>query len=195
MRYLEIGLFVLSIFSLSCFLINWPGAALVSTLQLAALSSFYFYLGFAVFNNIGFSKIFNKTSYKSISKLKIIGAICTGISLSILIIGILFKMKGWPGAKFTLMFGVFLSFIISVIALIKFINKKSYYYKFILSRTIFFITIGVFLVSIPQMTLINIKYKNHPKYIKLYENAMQNPDSEEAWQKVHEEEENIINGR
>lgn len=52
-------------------LIPVPGSVLWSSLTFFTMAFMYFYLGFALLNNIGFKQIFKKKSYVGMSALRL----------------------------------------------------------------------------------------------------------------------------
>nr|WP_294936502.1 hypothetical protein [uncultured Flavobacterium sp.] len=191
MKYVEVCLFVLTIASLSFFLIDFPGGTLFTVLQLTTISLLYFVLGFAIFNSIRLRRIFKKESYQNVSGLRIVGAIGTGMTLSIVIIGILFTVMQWPGASFNLLIGLVFTAIISLVSIIKYLMSKSAYYKKILVRTLGFGAVAFALFSIPKITWIEIKYKNHPAVIEAYQKAFADPDNPAVWDVVKAEKDKL----
>lgn len=169
----------------------FPGINALTVLLLSFLSLLYFHLGFAIFNNIRLRKIFNKESYKNISRLKIFGSIATGLTLSIMVIGILFKVMHWPGASVNLIFGFIGILIVSIISVIKYLKTKSLYYTKILNRNLVFGAIALFLILIPEMTWIEISYKDQPTLIEAYRKAFAEPDNAELWQNIEKERQKL----
>jgi hypothetical protein len=168
-----------------------PGVSTFTILFHSFLSLLYFHLGFAIFNNIRLRKIFNKESYKNISTLRIFGSIAAGLTLSIAIIGTLFKVMHWPGASVNLIFGFFGILIVSIISIIKYSKTKSPYYSKILSRNLVFGGIALFLILIPEMTWIQITYKDQPTMIEAYRKAFADPDNAELWQNIEKERQRL----
>ena len=140
MKKAEIIIASLTVISLVLKLVldYFPGINFLTVLLLSFLSMLYFHLGFAIFNTIRLRKVFNKESYKNISALKIFGSIAAGLSLSITIIGILFKVMHWPGASVNLIFGFSGILMVSVLSIVKYLKTKSPYYTKILSRNFAF---------------------------------------------------------
>lgn len=121
-------------------------------ISIMGLCLFYIYFSFAYFNKIRFKKILKKTSYKGISKWKILGTIGLGFGLGITILGILWSLMYWPfNTYFSL--GIPLMLIIGIISLIKFSATRSVYYVRILKRIIVIGGIGIILWLTPQETL------------------------------------------
>src|SRR4051812_16939260 len=84
-----------------------PGASIIFLISIVLLWGLYFVFGFALFNNIRLRNIFKGKSYAHTNALRITGAACTGIVLSMLLNGILFKILHWPGAQVMLLSGPF----------------------------------------------------------------------------------------
>lgn len=108
------------IFKLALF----PGGGIISVISLTALSCVYFYFGFAFFNNIKLKNVFKRKSYEGISALRMIGSIGTGMVLSTVCLGILFKLSHYPGGGFMLNTGLSTTFIISTTLLIKYLRSE-----------------------------------------------------------------------
>jgi hypothetical protein len=188
MKQTEKILIVLSIvfLILNIFFI-FPGGNMLFILTIMLLTFIYFFLGFALFNNIKFRKIIKKESYVNISSLKTLGAVSAGISLSITAIGILFKVMFWPGSYTNLKFGIISLIIITIISLVKNFKSKSDFYNKILKRSILFAGIAIILIFISNQDLAEIKYRNEPEYAKALINVMNNPDNKEYQSKFQEE--------
>ena len=71
----------------------YPGGRIISTVSMTLLACIYFYFGFAFFNNIKLKNVFNRKSYEGISVLRILGSIGTGMVLSTVCLGTLFKLS------------------------------------------------------------------------------------------------------
>jgi hypothetical protein len=144
MKKLEftLALLVLTGFIMKIFHVVMAGT--IMSLSILILSLFYYFLSFALFNNIGMKDLFNKIAYKNASTLRIMGGIFTGIAISTLLIGALFKIQHWPMADMNFMVGLVLSLIVSAIAIIRFSKSKASYYKAILIRTFLIMGFGAF---------------------------------------------------
>ena len=121
------------------------------------LSCIYFALSFALLNNIRLRNIFKNESYKDISILRMIGVVCTGIVLSIVITYSLFKFMIWPMGNEGLILGLITIFIPLVIVTVKLIITKSKFYTFLLIRLLIFTIIGSVLYFTPSETIEELK--------------------------------------
>lgn len=184
MRKLEkvLGLSIIISLFLKFQLIPYSGILL--TLSLMTLALIYYPLGFAFFNEVRLRSVFKKESYKGITALRIIGAIGIGIGLSILCIGILFKLQHWGYSDINLMFGLIVTFIALIIVLIRLLKVKDNFYTKILKRIMIMGGLGLILLFTPELSIIKIQFRNHPDYITMYEAYLKNPDNEEIQTKL-----------
>jgi len=178
------GILVLSIV-LKLFSI--PGNSILLVLSSSVLMMLYFYVGFAIFNDISFKGIFKKKSYNGISALRIVGAIFSGIGLSIVLAGILFRLQHWPGGNFQLLTGIVFSAIILIILIVKYIKGKELFYKRLLTRFVFVGVFGLFLFLTTDYSIDKIKMRNYPEYVKAIKELEKDPENETLRQKVEDE--------
>jgi hypothetical protein len=120
MNKLEKTLVIVTLVALILKYLAVPGMSLFVVIGLLGLALLYFYFGFALFNGIGFKGIFKKESYIEISKYKIFAAVLVGVSLSMICIGLLFKVQHWFGFSTYLYAGLSLSLVMLVIAVLKY---------------------------------------------------------------------------
>lgn len=121
-------------------------------MSLLGLCLFYTYFSFAYFNNIRFSKIFKRDSYRGISKWKILGTIGLGFGLGFTTLGILWSLMYWPFNSYYSL-GIPILFIIGIISVIKFSTTRSEDYLRIVKRVLIIGGVGIILWLIPQETL------------------------------------------
>lgn len=183
MKIFELLLGVLALIgSVSIFSIRFSGSLLMTITCWTLLSCLYFYLGVALFNNIGFRRMFKKDSYKNISSNRIAGAAGAGVTISILIIGIMFKVMNWPGSMIMLFGGLVAILPIIVFSLIKLLNKdtkKDGFYKGILYRTTIYLIISLIMISIPYKTWLEWRYPDNPEFVEISIKYHENPENKE----------------
>ena len=141
------------------------------------LSCFYFFLSIFHF----------KTDAPKASVPHILGLIGTGLFLSILVMGVLFKFFRWEGANEMLIVGLVTMSILILFYGFRYFQTKSSVYSKILTRLIVFSVVGLCLYSISSTRIMELKFRNYPSYvnaIKEYEADNRNP---EKLQKLHEE--------
>jgi len=114
------------------------------------LAGLYFYLGFALFNNIRLRNIFKFDSYQGIKSGRILGASLIGIALSSTLIGFLFKVFHLPGADFNLYPGLIGLSLAFIFVLVKYSKEKSKYRKFILLRILIIGLLGILSLFSPR---------------------------------------------
>ena len=98
---------------------NYPYSALLITLSIFILSLIYLFFSFKLLNSN------KKDSIEKTSSLRQTGIILTGITLSLILIGILFKFLEWPYGSFNLMTGLLCLIPIIVISIFKFTQTNS----------------------------------------------------------------------
>ncbi len=175
---------IITIIALVMKLFLIPGAGILLTLSLSVLSCFYFLFGFAFFNGIKLKQIFQSSSYKGISALRIIGSIGLGIGLSEICMGILFKIQHWPGAHLQLHCGLLIILIILIVALFQYFKSENKFYPFIFKRIAIIGGFGFIMFLLTDLDIVKIMYRNHPSYIKTYEEYRKDPQNEELIEKL-----------
>lgn len=195
MKLTEKILGIIILIGIILMLIPIPGGSILAILGVGLLSLLYFYLGFAFFNGIRARNMFKKASYVGIKGIRIAGAILTGMSLSTVVVGILFKVMLWNGASSMLLISFVPLLVLIVISTIKYLPNKEIYYKNILVRSAVFGGIALFLLILPVNTILKLRHRNNPEYVNAVIAASEHPDDEalqqkadKEWQKMHEGE-------
>ena len=125
------------------------GGADLMIIALSALALLYFYLGFALLNHIPFRKVLKKESYRSVSWMRIIGAIAAGTALAQVVIGILFKLLRWPGAYEMLLIGLMSLAFVFAVAGVRYLGSRAAFYPPLFLRVALFGGIGLLLIMQP----------------------------------------------
>jgi hypothetical protein len=185
MKKIEFVLGLIAIIGVSLKLLNISGGAFLIVITFSALSIFY-YLSFAFFNNIKFKEIFKSSAYKDTNAKKIIGAVVLGLSLSAIIMGILFKLQFWSGGSNQLEVGLVALGIISVITIIFYYRNKINYYKMIFIRIGVIGGLGLIVYLIPSDTLVDIYYGDKPAYAELYKRVLADPYNKELNEELYQ---------
>ena len=191
MKKTELILILLALIALIMKLMYLPGSLILIVLSLPTLSLFYFYLGFAFFNGIGFRKILKRESYKGISTQRIIIGIGTGFALNIAAIGVLFKIQSYSGASMILFISLFGLGILMIFSVIKMRENTDNYYANIFKRVASFGAICVFFIAMPSKTWLDLNYPNNPEYVQAILEVEANPNDQELQDKVKEENEKM----
>ena len=154
-------------------LMHWPYASIILTFGVLFLALLYFFFGFALLNQIGFRGIFKAESYTSISKLRVFGAVVTGMVFSLIIIYCLFKVQFWPYGHIGLQQALILYIIILIVALVFYFFKRKQFLKDNYFRLILIGFIGLLIYSISTFQLVDIYYGSDPEYAKAYKAYLQ----------------------
>lgn len=144
MKKLEIILAILVLTGFIMIIFHIIPGGTIASLSILSLAILYYVLSFALFNNIRMKDIFNKEAYKDTNALRIIGGIVTGIGISSLLVGTLFKVQRWPMADTGFFSGLIITLIVSAVAIYKFSRTQAAYYKAILIRTFLIMGFGSF---------------------------------------------------
>jgi hypothetical protein len=166
------------------------GANEMLMIGLTLLALLYLTFGFALFNNISFRSILQRSSYEHVSLGRILGAVGLGICLWINVTAILFKLLNLTGANEMLIIGIEVLTPVLVVALIIFMTKKNrhidFYFKNVFIKGIAVLTIVVALFLLPRFTLVKLFHRDDAKYIELWIRSANNPDDQRAWQEFEE---------
>ncbi len=194
MKKLEIALTAIAFIGIMLVLFRIPGGAFLLILSFGVISMFYCYLGFAIYNGIGFRRMFKKESYSEISTGRIVGAILLGVATSITTVGILFRMMSWPGTVVFLNLGVFGLLIALIVALVKLLTTKSDYYKSVIIRIAPWFLLGLICIFYYR-ELKRFKYRNFPAYVKVYEKYKEHPNDKRLLDSLYNAEDDVRQGR
>jgi len=168
MKKIEIGIFIILALGLTLQIIQIPGSSIFYILGLGTLSLFYFYLSFGYFNKVGLRRLFKRNSYSGIGSKEIILAVISGIALSILCIGCLFKLQFWPGADVNLLVGLVLTALVLIPVSLITAKNQMRIFKRALYRLVFFGAVGLFLYLISSDKLVELYYWSKPEYAEVY---------------------------
>jgi hypothetical protein len=157
--------------------LHWPGTNFVLILSLSTLAIIYWPGAFYFFCD------------KVIKQQNTILSIVSGAALSIIPMGILFKMMHWPGANFMLLIGLTISpFVFAVIYIYKSKADESLqvYYKNMLLRSgvLGVLAAAFFFTSTPM--LLRVQYRGDPEMARLKILHYTHPDNDD-YRKQHDE--------
>ncbi|HEY0029288.1 MAG TPA: TPM domain-containing protein [Bacteroidia bacterium] len=161
-----------------------PGGGVLFVIATQLLACLYFFFGFALFNSIRLRNIFSKAAYASVSTMKIVGAALMGIPLSMICVGITFKIQMWPGAQAMLIAGMTPAIIIFIISYIKYLTTKHVFYIHAMIRCGIFVAVAILLFFTSAITLMKIEYRDHPEFIKAFEASWLDQENEDLYKKM-----------
>jgi hypothetical protein len=189
MKILERGSIILSVIGFLMKIMRVSGGNELLMIGMTLLAIIYFYFGFALLNNVALKGIFKKSSYSNANSLRIVGAIGVGILLSIVVIGLLFKLLILTGAIEMLTIGVVGLVVTLFAAWIIFIIKKKQLDAFYMGTFVrggIAVMKGIILYLTPASSLIRFYHRDDPAYAELFVRAVENPYDEQI-QKEFEE--------
>jgi glucan phosphoethanolaminetransferase (alkaline phosphatase superfamily) len=188
MKKNETILIALALLGLTLNLLSAPGSGIIAVLTISILAFLYFYFGFALFNRIPFRAIFKKESYKEVTTQKALYSVFSGVFLASTLVGILFKIQSWPGARISLGLGLVGLFAMTILLFSNSRKSKTSFHTTLFQRFALIGGIGLILFIIPQTTWTEFKYRDHPNYVEAMKAAMADPENMELWEKVKEEQ-------
>jgi hypothetical protein len=190
MRIIEIILLCFLAVALGWFYSLAPGGAFSLMIVLTLLSTLYFAFGFVFFSKNGFRSAF-KGGLKNTRPATIVFGVLTGMGLSVLLIGILFKLLLFPGANNMLTVGSIESAIMLCVNTIYFFKTRLAASKLCISRIVIFLIPSVALLVTPSLTVARLQYRNHPAYVDAYAKHLEDPMNPEKWEALNLERNRI----
>jgi hypothetical protein len=180
MRITEITLLALTVISGIWLYALLPGGEQMVFIVMTLLTLLYFGFGLLIFSQVGLRSAFNG-GLQGISGATMLASIVTGIAASTMIIGTLFKIMIMPGADEMLTFGLAATTVLFVVSLFRFMRSKNAITRFTLGRMTIYFLVGVILWSIPNVALVRVRYRNHPRYVEAYSNFVADRKNPETW--------------
>lgn len=158
-------------------LLHWPGASVILIISLSTIAMLYFPASFYFFCD------------KVIKRQNLALSIVSGLFLSFIPLGILFKIMYWPGGQFYLLIGTVTPPII--LTILYFLKSRTTddlttYYKNMYARTIILTVLTITFYLIPTATLLKIQYWNDQELARLKTLYYTHPDNAE-YKKQHDE--------
>lgn len=154
---------------------NVPGNSILLTLVLITLTFIYFPLSFYFYAD------------KSIKQQNMVLSVLGGMVLSMIPLGILFKLLFWPGYTLQLIPTLFLTPILLVAVV--FLSQRSSielktYYRNYLTRIVFWLLMSLVFFLIPAVTLIKVKYRHEPDLARIKIQVLENPNNTDYYQQL-----------
>ena len=185
MKTLEKTVIVLVLIGLILKFFFISGAGIVLSLSCGTLALLYFMSGFTLFNNIPIKDAFKPIQNEGLSPKQMFVSKLLAWGLSLLVLGILFKIMHWNNAGMMLLLGLGTSLLCMVFYFIFYIQTKEKRYISILSRAVIICIIGFFAIFPPATLMIKkLQYRNYPQYIEAYEKLLKDPENVELQEKV-----------
>jgi hypothetical protein len=179
MKQLERILAIVVVIAIAMKVLLIAGGGVLLVISLSTLSLFYYFLGFAYFNEISFSDIFKKEAYKGIRAIRIIGSIGLGWSLSALLMGVLFRFQSYPGGRVMIFQGIFFLLICLIVAAVRNSKAESGRYTKIFNRIAIVGIFGLIISLIPSIKFIEVFHRDQPAYVEALRKFNEDPTNKE----------------
>lgn len=183
MKIAEKVLFVLVAISLTMKYALMESGTTLLLFALFFLATLYYLFTLGIVNSLSLKTMFRRASYAGQSTLRIVGIICMGIWMSVVMIGVLFKLLQWQGADNMLMIGADPLVIASAVALYKFAKSRHTVYRSVIVRVAPMSVVAILLLSVSNYTLVEFEFRNHPDYVRAWAASEAEPGNKELWNK------------
>lgn len=186
MKKIEFSFLAVAFAAVLMSLFRIPFGAVIVILSFSTMAILYPPYGYFGINKLTIKDLSN-AEINNLPALRSGLGVCLGISISILLIGSMFKLMSWPGADPMLYVGVGFQALILIVTIIvaSMDSYKSYFFVF--TRIILFGLPGLFLLSLSPYAILEYKYREHPAYIEALKKSKADPTNQELRKKVTEE--------
>lgn len=170
---------ILIAITLIALVMRFSGVADSSFLLITGMSTLalFYYLAPLLFNGIRLSNTFKRGSLEKVPIAAFIAAFFVGGGLAAALLGILFKLQFWPGARNMLFAGIGVTVLSSLAAY--FISRKhgiGLWHR-ASARILPFTAFGLLLLSVSSETLADLTYSD-PEKAELLKQVLRDPDNE-----------------
>jgi hypothetical protein len=167
MKFLEKILVVLAIIGLFIRVMMWQGGELFLTVALPSLAVLYLLASWSVF------KHHQEGHHLFLSML-------SGITFSVVFIGILFKLMIWRGGNTLLIAGLSsmaLSKILGLILENKLVRELNSYFRRLFLRYYIIAAVGLIMWLTPYKFIVSVYHRDDPEYVRLFIRYFEEPDN------------------
>lgn len=166
-----------------------PESNFILLVATTILSTYYLWFGFFIFNKLKPQDLLNKTVVRSIKPFRVYVSIIMGIVVSYALIAILAGFFFYP-VMHTILLSALLALVaftgfLAVYQLIKKI-KPDYFSRFYYRAAIYAFLLALLYVP-PLEQRLEVLFRHHPDFIEAYLDCHNNPDDEEAREKLREQ--------
>lgn len=148
--------------------LHWPGAGPLIVISATSLSMMYMGFAFYFFCD---KKIINQNIFLSV---------ISGILLSTVPVGLMFKLQYWPGAQLMMLCAIVTAPLVLLLVLVfkgKATDALQVYYSNMLRRSLILIVLAVVFFITPSSTLLKIQHWDEPELARLKALHYENPDN------------------
>lgn len=151
---------------------HYPGQTMLIILSLLPLGIYYFLFAFKAFFNLPIGKFLKSTQFSNNQKTF---GFATGFGLLVALLGVIFHIQIYPGAKTMLQLGIMILSISSILAYVKYAKTKGTFYLRVLARSGIILIVALALVSIRTSVWIELSHKDDPEMLEAELNYYHNP--------------------
>lgn len=186
-------------------LLHWEGGDFFTLIGVSLLALFYFIFSFALLNKIKkkdrtppkssnaddptidsgiISDLISASNTNNRSTLHTLGAIGTGMALSTIIIGVLFKIMIWPGAEQQIIMGLVGIGIALILSFVFVKTNPVPLFKNIIVRGVIIGSIGLIFSFISTKDILTWNYPDSPELVEAILESIEYPEDEELQEKA-----------
>jgi hypothetical protein len=176
MKKLEIGLIVFFLASIILVRMHIDGAIALLGIALSALAVFYFLMTSFLMSSLSLREYFSELFRSAIGFGKVSIGLLAGICLSILLIGIQFKLLFWPGWGAQLGVGLASASVVFLVCIVRyFISVNRSVYAQMLLRLGFFMILGWAAYRASVQDIVRYVFHNDPAIIEMLKEYNRGP--------------------
>jgi hypothetical protein len=167
MKFLEKVFIILAVIGLFVRAMMWQGGELFLTVALPSLAVLYLLMSWAVF------KHHEEGHHLFLS-------ILSGLTFSVVFIGILFKLMIWRGGNTLLVAGLSAMVISKILGLIlenKLVRELDGYFKKLFLRYYIIAAVGTIMWLTPYKFIVSVYHRDDPEYVHLFIRYFEEPDN------------------
>jgi hypothetical protein len=169
MKFLEKTLVILAIIGLFVRVMMWQGGELFLTVALPSLAVMYLLASWSVF------KHHQQGHHLFLS-------ILSGLTFSVVFIGILFKLMIWRGGNIFLITGLSAMAVSKILGLIlenRLVRELNSYFRRLFLRYYIIAAAGLIMLLTPYKFIVSVYHRDDPEYVRLFVRYVEEPNNME----------------
>ncbi|MCZ4409953.1 hypothetical protein O3Q51_14120 [Cryomorphaceae bacterium 1068] len=184
MKRAEIILTSLVVIAMTMNYLKLPFNGVLSVLSITGLAVYYYPFFPLMVTGNSLKTLFSGTKSKSV----LFMAFVTGIGLSTLLVGLLFKIQLWPMGDTLLTVGLFSTVVLMAVNAFRFKKTAEDLFKGLLIRCAVAFFVGALAYLISNDALLEHHFGDNPEYMEAYKEWTENPDDAEAIERLQREQ-------
>lgn len=142
-----------------------------------ALIIFYPLWGAMIFKDIPLKDIFKKRAYRHMNPTKLGLDILTGVTYSLIIIGMHRSIELWSPHKWTLIIGMSIQICIAITNLLYSYKIKRAPFTRVLKLSVFWLFLGIIFLKSSTLQVVKVSYRENKRFVKAYELYYKDPSN------------------